>query len=52
MLEQIGLSHNIKLRSARVKMLVLGELRFYEMKEIFWLSKQLFFSPEGVCSMS
>ena len=52
MLEQIGLSHNIKLRSALVKMLVLGELRFYEMQEIFCLSKQPFFSPEGLCSMS
>jgi len=52
MLEQIEPSHNTKLRSALVKMLVLGELRFYEMQEIFCLSKQLFFSSEGLCSMS
>jgi hypothetical protein len=25
----------------------LGELRFYEMQEIFWLKKKIFFSPEG-----
>jgi len=51
-LEQIGLSHNTKLRSALKKMLALGDLRFYEMKDIFRLSKQLFFSPEGLRSIS